>query len=181
VTDLIERISRVKRVPALEAAKVVPHRPGYYTIWVVDEGLLPDAYADQLRQQQTHLIYVGIAVGQSLHKRLVKQDLRHESGRSSFFRSLGAALGFRPPRGSLAGMKNRDIYTFSATDTAAIIKWIEEHLQVGVIDELPADEEKEKRAIRCLCPVLNLKHNPHRLGELEAARRECLAIARSAP
>lgn len=180
MTNLIERITAVERVPAIEAAGIVPRRTGYYSIWVVDESSLPHVYAERLRQQRTHLIYVGIAAGQTLHERLVQQDLHHKKA-SSFFRSLGAALGFRPLRGSLVGMKNERNYKFSPSDTETIVNWIDSHLQVGIVEESPAHHETERKAIAHLCPVLNLDYNPQRLTELIAARAECLEIARSAP
>ena len=179
MTDLIERISAVKRVPAIEAEEFVPRRTGYYSIWVADESSLPRAYADRLRQQRMQLIYVGLAAGQTLYERLFQQDLRHKKA-SSFFRSLGAALGFRPLRGSLVGMKNQRNYKFSSSDTEVIVRWIDSHLQVGVVEESPARHETERMAIAHFCPVFNLAHNPRPFSELIAARRECLEVAYSA-
>jgi hypothetical protein len=46
------------------------------------------------------------------------------------------------------------------------------------VSEGPAILAEEKSAIRVLCPLLNIKHNPKRIPELKELRRKCTAIAR---
>ncbi len=178
MSDLAELILSVNRKSVATATDMVPNRPGYYSIWIDDPDELPGTFADYLREQQTQLIYVGIA-RQSLQERLVRQDLHHDKP-STFFRGIGAILGYRPPRGSLTGKKNQRNYKFSESDTLAIVDWIESHVQVGVVEESPADLRRESGAITRLCPVLNTDHNPCRFRvPLAQLRLECREIART--
>jgi GIY-YIG catalytic domain-containing protein len=177
VADLAELIMSAARIPASRAASVVPDRPGYYSIWLDDSDNLPRAYADRLRDQRTHLIYVGIAT-RSLMRRLVRQDLYHKSP-STFSRGIGAVLGYRPPHGSLVGRKNQNNYRFGGPDSLAIIAWAENHLKISIIEESPADKRRESDAIHRLCPILNSDDNPRALKELAQARLECREIAKS--
>lgn len=113
------------------------------------------------------------------------EDARGDGGRGTpdeelhtFFRSLGAVLGYRPPAGSLAGAKHQRNYRFSPQDTAAIIAWIDAHLRVRWLT-LPkvAAEPYGPQLIAQLRPPLNLKGNPDGLPALRAARKECQGIA----
>lgn len=174
---LIKRLANAKQVPAALADGNVPGRPGYYSIWIDDPDHLPRLYANRLRADKTSLIYVGIAT-ESLLKRLVEQDLHHKSP-STFFRGIGPILGYRPPRGSLVGKSNQNNYKFTKDDTALIIRWIESHLSVRVVEESPARGDIEAGVIRTLRPLLNSTHNPAALGELAQLRKECREIARS--
>lgn len=163
--------------PAARAEVLVPESPGLYSIFVDDAAALPLRFSTILQQRETKLIYCGMA-STSLRERLVDQDLRHRAP-SSFFRSLGAVLGFRPAFGSLRGMKNQCNYTFTRTDTARIVEWINAHLGVRI---LPATidclEWFERGTIQELKPILNIQNNPERVPELLALRAECLRIAR---
>jgi hypothetical protein len=177
VSDLSDLILSATQIHASKAAIVVPDRPGYYAIWIDRQSNLPGIYAERLQEQQTRLICVGIAT-RSLLRRLVRQDLYHKSP-STFFRGIGAVLGYRPPRGSLAGRRNQNNYNFCDSDTRAIIAWIESHLQVSAIEEAPASGRREADAIGRLCPLLNSDHNPRALRQLAQVRLECREIARS--
>lgn len=153
---------------AAEATQQVPMRPGYYAIFINASCELPSPYRDLLVQSDTKLIYIGIAT--------VKQDLRHE-GRSTFFRGIGAILGYRPPCGSLRHKKNKNNYGFSRSDTDEIVSWIERHLLVSWVEAVPALASIEKDLIRKYSPMLNTTHNPTPVHELAALRRECRIIA----
>lgn len=165
------RTHRFIRAPAC-AARIapdcVPDEPGYYAIFVDSPPVFLDIFAAHI--PETRLIYVGMAT-RSLLSRLVYQDLRHDQP-ASFFRSLGAALNFRPQKGSLVGNANTKNYRFSATDTRKIIEWIDEHLSVSWSREPPLEIE-EKRLIRLHRPLFNIKHNPQKCKELVALRRLC--------
>lgn len=78
--------------PAYFAEQVLPGEPGYYAIYLDSAASLPDLKL--VLDSEPKLLYVGIAT-QSLQDRLVAQDLRHRNP-ASFFRSLGAILGYRP-------------------------------------------------------------------------------------
>lgn len=149
---------------------------GLYAIFVDSADNLPDPYRHRLLQNATTLIYVGKA-GTCLHTRLVLQDLQHRNP-ATFFRGLGAILGYRPPRGSLKHANKTNNYKFSLNDTSRIIKWIDEHLRILCVPMMCEEIVKwEKIAIRELRPLLNSTHNPDRTPELAALREECRRIA----
>lgn len=163
-------------VSASAALKSAPDVPGLYAIFVDSASSLPAPFGAIILGRGTTLIYVGKA-GDSLQQRLCEEELRHKR-KATFFRSLGAVLGYRPPAGSLKGQKNQRNYSFSPADTAAIIAWIDAHLAVRWV-ALPKIETEayEQRLIPQLRPLLNLKDNPARLAELQALREECRRVA----
>jgi hypothetical protein len=84
---------------AADAPEVVPVKAGYYAIFIDNAAALPSPFRELLVQRATRLIYIGIA-NRSPHERLVEQDLRHREP-STFFRGMGAILGYRSVAGSL--------------------------------------------------------------------------------
>ena len=177
ITELL--IHSVTRCNAREAENHVPDSPGYYAIFVNCSGRLPLPFPEILRRQlQRELIYIGIAK-ESLRYRLVHQDLHHR-GSSSFFRSLGAVLGFRPPIGSLYGLRNKCNYKFSRSDTLKIIKWINENLSVRWLAKQPALIASERAAIQSHQPLLNITHNSSASSEVKGLRVVCRNLARQA-
>lgn len=156
----------------LEAVAQAPDAPGLYAIFVDDTTALPAPFDDLLASRSSALIYLGKA-GDSLRKRLGEEELRHKRA-ATFFRSLGAVLGYQPPPGSLSGAKNQRNYRFSADDTAAITAWIDAHLRVRWLALPKAETESyEPQLIAALRPLLNLKGNPSALPELRAVREAC--------
>lgn len=174
LTTLLGDASRSTAIS--QAATVVPGQPGLYAIFVDEAASLPDPFGGILSTRKTRLIYVGKA--DNLSSRLIGQDLRHEQP-STFFRGIGAVLGYRPPVGLLRGKSNQNNYRFSAADTQRIIKWIDAHLAVNAV-ALPQGEPEryEPEVIRQLTPLLNTAHNPEALRELADLRAECRRIAR---
>ncbi|GAB4254369.1 MAG: hypothetical protein Kow00129_15370 [Thermoleophilia bacterium] len=165
------------RVTPREAAELAPMKPGLYAVFVDRPGSLPEPFGTELRRRGTDLVYLGRA-SRNIAKRLVEQDLRHLSP-STFFRTLGAVLGYRPPSGSLRGRSNQNNYKFSRADTERIVNWIDEHLVVSWIEvSAGALDDEEKSLVRSLGPLFNLTHNPTALEELKRIRRECRDIAR---
>ncbi len=165
-------------VLAKNAEALVPGNvpAGLYSIFIDEPDNLPHPFDTYLKQKNPSLIYVGKA-RDCLKVRLVQQDLRHKSP-STFFRGIGAILGFRPPKGSLVGYKNRNNYIFNEADTAEIIEWINQHLSVRWVElDLCSVEANEPIAIHTLRPLLNTTHNPEALPELAALRKECRQIA----
>ena len=161
---------------AKDAQEQVPDNPGYYAIFLNrSDKSFP---AILRRQPQLEPIYIGIAK-QSLLNRLVHQDLRHR-GASSFFRSLGAVLGFRPPIGSLCGLRNKCNYKFSLSDTHTIVEWINENLSVRWLVKQPALIAHERAAIQRHRPLLNITHNPTAASEVKRLRLVCRNLARQA-
>lgn len=164
-------------VSAPTALNSAPDAPGLYAIFVDSAASLPAPFETILAERDTTLIYLGKA-GDSLQERLCEEELRHRR-KATFFRSLGAVLGYRPPAGSLIGQKSQRNYSFSPADTTAIIAWIDAHLAVRWV-ALPKVETEayERRLIPQLRPLLNLKDNPAKLAELQALREECRRVAR---
>jgi hypothetical protein len=150
--------------------------PGYYAIFVDEPSSLPDHFRERLRASKTKLIYVGIAE-RTLRERMVHEDMRGE-GPSSFFRSLGLVLGFRPTPGSLWGKRNQVNFRFSTGDTKRLVSWAKEHLSASWRVDAQADEGEESRFIRELKPAFNLKGNPEPDPVLRELRREALRLAR---
>jgi hypothetical protein len=165
-------------IAARDSEKSVPSIPGLYSIFVDDPDNLPSPLGEYSKRRGSRLIYVGKAT-KSLQDRLIKEDLRHMKA-STFFRGIGAVLGFRPPKGSLVGKKNQNNYRFSDEDTKEIVRWIDNHLLVRWIALSPSDvEDYEPSAIRTLRPLLNTTHNPEAFRELATLRRECRSVALS--
>ena len=162
--------------PAGSIDPEVPDRPGLYAIKIRDRAALPQPFRNLLDSRDSDLIYVGIA-SISLRKRFLDQELRAR-GHGTFFRSIGAVLGFRPPWGSLASTANGRNYTFAAEDTDTIIDWINANLIVNWIEFAGAHAAEESSLLRAHTPLLNLRGNPAALPHLKALRAECVSIAR---
>ena len=165
-------------VPASEAESCVTSEPGLYSIFIDKAETLPPPFNEYQLKKKHLMIYFGKAT-ESLLTRLVEQDLRHVNP-STFFRGIGAVLGYRPAAGSLKGKSNQNNYKFSPTDTQQIIKWINDHLFIRWlslnVDEI---ESYEPSCISTIRPLLNTKHNPEASKELADLREECRRIARS--
>ena len=176
--ELIKHLTESELVSATDAENRVPTNPGYYAIWIKNPSALPHQYF--VGQQNPTLLYVGIAK-KCLKERLVENDLRHK-GDATFFRGLGAVLGFRPPAGSLVEKRNKNNYKFSDTDASAIIEWINTNISIRfIVDNSPTKklEKLEEYAINYLKPPFNSIHNPQPLPCLKKLRKECRAIANS--
>ncbi|MEV8143776.1 GIY-YIG nuclease family protein [Specibacter sp. NPDC078709] len=152
----------------------VPDQPGVYAIRVVEFGVLPEPFRAYAEERNDPLIYVGEAK-ESLRKRL-GQEL-WAKGHGTFFRSIGAVIGYRPLPGSLAGKVNKSNYTFAPEDEAAIIRWINRNLEVAWLVLDGAVHDTEARIIREFGPLLNLSGNPRKLPELSIVREECRRLA----
>lgn len=162
--------------PAGEIDADVPPLPGLYAIRVRDRAALPPEFAAHSLERGHDLIYIGVA-SKSLRRRFLGQELRAR-GHGTFFRSIGAVLGYRPVRGNLIGRANPRNFTFATHDELNIIEWINENLLVNWI-EYPALQQKtaEGSLIRQHLPLLNLAGNPAALVELSRLRAECVHIA----
>ena len=174
---LAELTAERKLVKVDHAEQFAPATPGLYSIYVDRADVLPSPFSGELKRRGICLLYVGIA-SLSLQERLVQQDLRH-CNPATFFRGIGAILGYRPPAGSLRGMANQNNYKFSRPDTGEIIHWIDDHLRVRWCECEPSLFDKiEQRLIEHLTPLMNTTHNPARFEALAALRKVCREIAR---
>lgn len=163
-------------VNELENGTKIPDQPGIYCIKIRKGVYFPKDYG---KIREDGIIYIGKAE-KSLHKRLWDQELNH-NGHATFFRSIGAMLGKRPPKGSLYGSDSRN-YEFNFMDTEYIRKWMRQSLFVNFIT-LPKDRIKlnESKLIEKYCPLVNIKKNPKKSESIIAARKECVDIAQSKP
>lgn len=154
---------------------LIPHNAGLYCIRISDINILPKPFNTFLADRQHNIIYIGIAT-ESLSRRFLNQELRAK-GHGTFFRSIGAVLGFRPPKGSLTTKANKRNYKFSTTDEQKIIKWINDNLQVNWVDFSGDFESLETELITKYRPLINLAKNPSALQLLSDLRKECVQIA----
>ena len=153
---------------------MVPDVAGLYCIKLRKGAKLPAKFG---KVREDGIIYIGQA-STSLYKRFWKQELNHR-GAATFFRSIGAMLGYLPPKGSLAGKSTRN-YKFSPDDTEAIRKWMQQNLLVSyVIGDASLLDEVEEALIRKYTPLVNIAKNPAASAELSAARDKCVAYSKS--
>jgi hypothetical protein len=154
---------------------LVPHASGFYCIRINDVNKLPTPFNSYLTDRQHDIIYIGIAT-ESLNKRFLNQELR-ANGHGTFFRSIGAMLGFLPLKGSLRLKKNKNNYRFLPCDEKKIIQWINEHLKVSWVEFNGTFETLETELIKKHRPLVNLAKNPLTLRELSELRKKCVRIA----
>jgi len=177
--DLEDVAKRLMDESLFKSAKNIdlnaPSSPGIYCVRIKNMDALPKPFDAELKKRKHNIVYIGIAT-QSLNKRMLNQELR-ANGHGTFFRSLGAVLGYRPPINSLANKKNKRNYKFSVSDSANIINWINENLMINWVVQSSGLEEIETTLLRKHKPLLNLAKNPEALIELSALRKECVDIA----
>lgn len=154
---------------------LVPDKTGFYCIRLAKGSQLPQRYQIHLDSRPHSIIYIGKAEGQTLRKRFLGQELRAK-GHGTFFRSIGAVLGYLPEKGSLKTAKNKNNYTFKPADESKIIAWINTHLEVNWV-AYEGDFSIETHWISNYCPLLNDSHNPKRLDELKTDKAICRTIA----
>lgn len=154
---------------------LVPNNSGLYCIRISDINKLPKPFNTFLADRQHNIIYIGIAT-ESLRKRFLNQELR-ANGHGTFFRSIGAVLGHRPPKGSLTTKANKRNYKFTPSDEQKIIKWINDNLQVNWVEFSGDFESLETGLITKYRPLINLAKNPSALQLLSDLRKECVQIA----
>jgi hypothetical protein len=94
----------------LLSSEDVPYAPGLYCIRLKKGAKLPEPFGSTLAKRGHNILYIGIATA-SLNHRFWGQEL-HAKGHGTFFRSMGAVLGYRPEKGLLIEKKNQRNYTF---------------------------------------------------------------------
>jgi hypothetical protein len=176
--EALAQLSSERGLVRIEAAeREVPATPGLYAIYVDAFGSLPAPFSEELKIRATKLIYVGQA-SKSLEKRFLQQDLRGKSN-ATFYRGIGAVLGYRPPAGSLKGKSNQNNYRFSRDDRQEINGWIDRHLLVRWCECSAVKlDDIEPDLIRKWKPLFNTTHNPAPYPPLALLRDECRKIAR---
>ncbi len=154
---------------------LVPNASGLYCIRISDINKLPSPFNSILKERNHNIIYIGIA-SQSLSKRFLNQELRAK-GHGTFFRSIGAVLGYLPPKGSLVEKKNKRNYKFSPKDEEKIIDWMNTNLVVNWVEINTNLESIETILINKYEPLLNLAKNPAALEILSELRKKYVNIA----
>lgn len=153
----------------------VPDVPGLYCVRIRDVNLLDGFFSKVLEERGHNILYIGIA-SQSLRKRFLNQELR-ANGHGTFFRSVGAMLGFQPEKGSLKDKLNKRNYKFPVAAEKEIIQWINSNLLVNWIELNEGLEELETSLIVNHLPLMNLAKNPKPNKLLAELRSECVRIA----
>jgi len=156
---------------------MVCHGPGLYCIRVKDKTKLPSPFNNLLAERDHNIIYIGIATT-SLSDRFLNQELR-TNGHGTFFRSIGAVLGYKPPKGSLTTKANKRNYKFSHSDQTKIIEWINKNLVVNWVELEKDFESIETALLDKYRPLFNIAKNPSALAQLSQLRAECVRIANS--
>ena len=155
---------------------IVPSSPGIYCIRVKEYSALPAPYDKIIKEKHHNIIYIGIAT-QNLNERLLNNELRAK-GHGTFFRSIGAILGYLPVEGSLNNNVNKSNYKFSSEIRNSIIDWINDNLFVNWIELEENLNQIESLLIQQYYPLLNIKHNPIVNKEFTDLRKKCIKIAR---
>ena len=154
---------------------IIPDKPGLYCVRINDKSKLPPPFDKLLADRGHNIIYIGIA-STSLKRRFLGQELR-AMGHGTFFRSMGAILGFRPAKGSLTNKLNKRNYTFTRTDELKVIEWINKHLAVNWVEIEREFEKLETTLLNKYRPLVNISKNPSASNELTKLRAECVTIA----
>jgi hypothetical protein len=154
---------------------IVPHTPGLYCIRITDGNKLPAPFNKLLADRNHNIIYIGIA-SKSLKTRFLNQELR-ANGHGTFFRSIGAMLGYRPAKGSLKDKTNKRNYRFLPSDEIRIIEWINKYLTINWVEINEDLEAIETALLDKYRPLLNLAKNPSAITQLTKIRAECVKIA----
>lgn len=155
--------------------EIVPKVPGIYIVRINVNNALPAEFRKQQIERGHNILYIGIATT-SLKSRFLNQELRAR-GHGTFFRSVGAMLGYTPPKGSLISKANKRNYKFSAESEREIISWINKNLIVHWSECEESLEELESVLVSKYRPLLNIAKNPSALEILQTLRRKCVDIA----
>lgn len=166
--------NKFKRVSMLSIDDI-PTSAGLYAITIDDESILPDTFSTELKRRNHKLLYIGISKD-NLRTRLWKSEL-HCHKPATFFRSIGAILGFTPVAGSLQSSSRN--FKFSKEDQLLIEQWMADHLLVNFIPYNSNIEDIEKQLIVNYKPIINLRDNPHKIHELEILRNKCVTIGKT--
>ena len=155
--------------------EIVPNVPGIYIVRINSNVTLPDAFRSHQIERGHNILYLGIATT-SLKSRFLNQELRAR-GHGTFFRSIGAMLGYTPIKGSLITKANKRNYKFPVESEQEIISWINKNLIVHWSECEESLEDLETVLIGKYRPLLNIAKNPSALEILQALRRKCVEIA----
>lgn len=154
---------------------LIPDTPGLYSIRIKDISMIPQPFSDELQKRGHDILYIGKA-SNSLRDRLWRQELNHKKS-ATFFRSIGAILGFRPIRGSLYGKDTRN-YKFSIEDTNKIKRWMKDNLLINIQIQQDDIDDTETSLIQKYHPIINISKNPYKMKIMSELRDECVKITK---
>ena len=157
--------------------EIVPSIPGIYCIRIKNIDSLPYPFNTHLKKRNHNIVYIGIAKG-SLRTRFLNQELRAK-GHGTFFRSLGAILGFLPIKGALKNHSNKRNYKFSKEIESKIIDWINANLIVNWTKFTGDFDQIETFLIKKYLPLINISKNPFALNEISELRAKCIEYVNS--
>jgi len=154
----------------------IPDCAGIYAFRILNINSLPEPFPEILSLKDNRYFYIGQS-SKSLFERMYKQELNGKK-HGTFFRSLGAVLGFLPAKGSLLGRDTRN-YKFSKEDTLKIVEWLREYVEVGFFTETENLDQIESDLIKKYTPLLNIQGNPKAIPEISELRKKCVEFAKS--
>lgn len=154
---------------------ITPDGPGIYCIRIQNIDKMPAPFNEYLKKRGHNILYIGIA-SISLQKRLFEQEL-NAIGHGTFFRGLGAILGFLPSSGSLINKTNKQNFRFTSADQHTIIEWIQKSLLINWVLQNEDLKSLETKLISTYRPLVNMNKNPNRIQHISELRAKCRIIA----
>ena len=158
-----------RAVPVREVEALLPRSAGKYAFFVEEVSRLPKQFFREAMTRPTpSLLYIGKA-DVSLMQRVWLEECQHRRP-GTFFRSVGAMLGYKSPKGG----RN---YEFSPGDKKRVVEWIAGNLRVTWQAEVLELSHRvgEQALINQFLPLLNLQGNPRKFAELSRLRADCRA------
>jgi hypothetical protein len=162
---------------ASDIDNIVPTVPGIYIVRINHYSALPKEFRTHQQERGHNILYIGITTT-SLRSRFLNQEIRAK-GHGTFFRSVGAMLGYTPPKGSLVLSANKRNFKFSSESEKEIIRWINNNLLVHWVECNEVLEFVESELVGKHKPLLNIAKNPSSVSELKLLRKRCVDIANS--
>lgn len=174
-------------IPLSRAKDDVTSTAGFYAIYIVSTEFLPDLFKEELEKRNEdcefkNLLYLGKANktnARNLRIRLVKEALM--GGTHTFFRGLGAILGYKPPFGQLRNKSNNINYRFSSDDKRKIVEYIEQHIHIRWYESCVSShvlDDLETNLIERLMPLMNIDKSPSPFQPFTDLRDRCIQRAR---
>ena len=145
----------------------IPDQAGKYAFHVRSLDYLPEQFRNEADSRAIPtLLYIGKA-DSSLYERVWLQECQHRRP-GTFFRSVGAMLGYRSPLGG----RN---YEFDSRDKATVVDWIASHLTLAWTTDPTEGSQRatEAQLIQTFAPLLNIQGNPRKFDELQRLRAMC--------
>ena len=158
-----------RAIPVRKVEARLPHSPGKYAFFIEEVGRLPKPFVHEaMTRPVPALLYIGKA-DVSLAQRVWLEECQHRRP-GTFFRSVGAMLGYNSPRGG----RN---YEFAPIDKQRVVAWIASNLRVAWQAEVLEQSHRvgEQALISQFVPLLNLQGNPRKFAELSRLRAVCRA------